>query len=941
MKPFRDKRAVGPSREEQLREAAERKKEIAAKLLRRREIVHIPRSRLERLQSPDQEVRARNTTTANASVSTSTAIQEAHPVALDMRLWDDAATSEIRVVSAVEHLAGHLLHAAVTRQHQTVLLWPGSLRSLSFAHAVATVARWHSGDKRGLRTLVYPAKANFLQPLNHAHIDRGELVRIAQSLDETFPNSNVRVSLKDKDPFWFALNSIRPDEADLIHPTVAELLPHYFADKEFRRWRSCDGDLLRHVKARISNPHHRRALDDGAIKALSDPASAPDAIFAISWRASQDDIMLALRQLRNGRCPDVVALDATRSIRKGNPLWKANLVRFVECLRETWPNSTPPVVVVIDEPHVRDQLRRELEKRASKKSAAAIWLLNSLPGTNGVVCSSTREALIAAGQTEPLTPSARTIHIAITDTEAASVTESIERLRNGALEARWKQSLDEASVYLARLAALPSSTRVLVQWLDEAAVPMTVRSTYAWPVYRSKLEQILHETTFGEKDRLRRIIERGNALWTNYENGTPLARKLADLIEEHTRGAEKGCVVFTRPTARRLAERYFETYDGYPDGAGFEVLRDSVRFVVSRNLNSEAAPRAGETLILVGLDEDSLQFLLLDERVSSPAYVLLTRRNATYLKATLRAIRSTSGFKSLAPRIDTLLNQLPDFQDVDERTLFARSDFVLPTFSFEQGLSSTATEQEENDPNAWLLTLEGGLSIRRSPQSRAYVYDPALSHTPSHGFRGIDVKDLQEGDRLFVMSFELREMTEVALKEAGIPIANDKRFETDLRLYHERINQLGSTLPPGLFGSKVKDMHAQLSAALGPKGDLPTENTVRNWMSVDRFRGKSFEDAKPGAPRKELHFKAFAKIIGLDDYEAVYFWKAVIQPLRGVRRADGRRVSDVYTELLLEPECAVVHRRLRHTVVQALFARAKENVHVIEAIYKPKRGDHE
>jgi hypothetical protein len=67
----------------------------------------------------------------------------------------------------------------------------------------------------------------------------------------------------------------------------------------------------------------------------------------------------------------------------------------------------------------------------------------------------------------------------------------------------------------------------------------------------------------------------------------------------------------------------------------------------------------------------------------------------------------------------------------------------------------------------------------------------------------------------------------------------------------------------------------------------------------------------------------------------VYFWKAVIQPLRGTRRADGRRVSDVYTELLLESESVVVHRRLNQAVVQDLFARAKENVHVIEAIRKP------
>jgi hypothetical protein len=105
---------------------------------------------------------------------------------------------------------------------------------------------------------------------------------------------------------------------------------------------------------------------------------------------------------------------------------------------------------------------------------------------------------------------------------------------------------------------------------------------------------------------------------------------------------------------------------------------------------------------------------------------------------------------------------------------------------------------------------------------------------------------------------------------------------------------------------------------------------------VDRYAGLSFDDAKPGAPRTEAHFKAFAKTLGMNDVHAVYFWKAVIQPLRGVRRADGRRVSDVYAEMLLEPESTVVHRRLRPEVVKMLFERAKENIHTIEAIRKPQ-----
>lgn len=862
------------------------------------------------------------------------------PAFVGMRLWADDGQSQLVPVPAVEHLAGQLLHCAQNDTQRFVLLWPGSVRAVGLAHAVATIARWHQGDKKGLRTLIYPAKANFLQALNHCHLDRKDLIILAQKLYEGAAEKNefVKVPLASKDPFWFSLNSIRTDDDVEIHPTLSELLPHFFADKGFVTWKPCDGDLLRHVKARLNGRAHRHSLNDLTIPLLSDPANAPDALFAISWKASQEDIKKALLQLRGDARPDVLLLDATRSIRKNNPSWKINLVRFLECVHEVWPTAPPAAVVVIDEPHVRNQLIQEMDKRASKKNGSPTWLRGSGLSVRGVLCSVARDGMVASHHVEPVKPGSRDIQVAVTDTEAGEVIQLIDRLRNALANTEWQTPLDEAAGYLSRLAALPSSTRVLSKWLEEAAIPMEVRRNYAWPVYCSNLQQMLNNPAFGERKRLQRIIDRGNDLWHKYENGTPFARKLADLIEEHTRGIEKCCVIFTRPTAKKLAERYFQTYDGYPEGAGFEVLEDSVCWAVSRGLESETVLTGKETLIFAGLDEESLRMLILDERISSPAYVLLTRRNAAYLRITLKAIKGLPGFAGIGERVGKLLNQLPDFPGLDERTLLNRADFVLPTFSFEQGLSTLVTDHDEHDPNAWELIFEDGMVMRKSPQSRAYLYDPALSHTVSRGFRGVDVAHLQEGDRIFVMSFELRELTETALKEAGVPISNDKRFESDMREYHSRITALVKASPGASLTEKVQNVYQDLRAHLAPKINMPVESTVRNWMDVDRFRGVSFEAARPGAPRQEAHFNAFAKTIGLDDFEAIYFWKAVICPLRGVRRSDGRRVSDIYTELLMEPESVVVHRRIKPGVVNQLFSRAKENVHVIDAIHKPNGG---
>lgn len=941
-RPDKGRKPLPDDRAEKQQIAVEQKKALAAKLL----FARAPRVDAESRQTGKAPISSNGAagsasstppgTPPVAPASTRQDPSEAPPATMGLPLWADDASTSLKTASAVEALASQLLHAGQTKFSGLVLLWPGSLRSLGMVHAVACATRWHQGDKQGMRTLVYPAKANFLQTLNHAHVDRIALIRLAQHLVEVKPNPAVTVSLPGKDPFWLALNSVRADASGDIHPTLAELLPHFFADKDFQSWKACDGDLLRYVKARITDLDHRRALSNLSLRALGDIANAPDALLAVSWKASEADIRQCLKSLRKGRQPDVLLLDATRALRRDNPSWKTNIVKFLDCAWEVWRERIPPVLLVIDEPHVRTQLGQELEKRAKKNSPAAAWLLRSGLPVRGAICTVNGDSLMPVSRPEPLKPESRQIVVNVADTEAANVIEMLTRIRSAVTNPAWGNAIDEAAGYLARLAALPSSTRVLVNWLGEADVPMAVRQNYAWPVYKSKLEVIRNDPTFGERQRLDRVIDRGDEMWRNYENGTPLARMLAELIEQRTRGTEKCCLVFTKPTARRLAERYFETYDGYPDGAGFEVLRDCVRFVVSRNLEAELDVPPNETLIFVGLDEVSLRMLVLEPRISSPVYVLLTRRNAAYLKATIKAIRALPGFASLSSRLDVLWQKLPEFPDIDEYTLFKRGDFVLPTFSFEQGLSSVVNEHEEQDPNAWALVLDSGAIVKRSPAARAYLYDPALAHTSTRGFKGVDVSEVQEGDRLFVMSLELRELTEAALKAAGVPISHDRRFEEDLRRYHRTVSDLVAQIPGATLSLRAVHLHEAITHALGPKGAPPAEGTVRAWLDVGRYTGRSFDDAKPGAPRTEAHFKAFAKTLGMNDIHAVYFWKAVIQPLRGVRRADGRRVSDVYAEMLLEPESTVVHRRLRPDVVKMLFERAKENIHTVEAIRKPQ-----
>jgi len=854
------------------------------------------------------------------------------------RSFDGAA---VKVSPSIEGLSGQLL-AIAGGDVEFCLLWPGTMRSLATAHAVATISRWHQGDKRGLRTLLYPARANVFQDLNHVQLDRIAVAKLAAVLyeDPNRPNDRVTVSCPEKDSFFTSLRSVRSPEGIELLPTIGEVLPHFFSDQDFSGWRPCDSDLLKNLKTRLGDLNHTRALNSTSIPKLAAPETAPDAFFALGWRTGAEDIEKALKALKKVGAPNAIVIDLTRASRKANPKWVRSTVRFLELVFEVWKKDRPGVCVVMDEPFVRNQLTQELEKRVAKGVEEARLISNTSLRLKGVPCGAIRDGFIPVGQSEQLEPSPRNIKVEFTDRHASELIAQVEKLRSAVPDVKAQELLSETSKYLSRLASLPCSTRVLVDWLNQTQIPMAVRELYTWPTFRSKLHVLLRAPDFLEKVRLERIIKKCDALWEDYEKGTPFARHLATLIEEHTRGMEKCCVIFTKPTTRRLAERYFETFDGYPEGAGYEVLQDHVRMVVSGSLETELGARGDETLIFAGLDETSIRVLMLDQRVSPRAYLLLTKRNAAFLKANLRAIDSLPAFSSLSTRVRPLIAQLPDFTESDSKSAFTRDDFVLPSFSFEQGLSAAIADDDSRDPNAWELILEGAGSIRRSPTARVYVYDPVYGFTRTRGFRGVDVSSLQEGQKLFVMSGELRELTEASLKDAGIDISHDKQFEVSIRKYHERI--LRATLeqfPTGTMTEHARELCNRMLALQPPPKNLPAEGSIKGWLNVGSLLGIKFEQLTSHAPRQVDHFKAFAQAMGLNDMEAVYYWKAVIQPLRGTRRADGRRISDAYTDLLLEPESAVVHSRMKPEVVEYLFARAEENVYTIEAIKKPIAED--
>lgn len=233
--------------------------------------------------------------------------------------------------------------------------------------------------------------------------------------------------------------------------------------------------------------------------------------------------------------------------------------------------------------------------------------------------------------------------------------------------------------------------------------------------------------------------------------------------------------------------------------------------------------------------------------------------------------------------------------------------------------------------------MEDSTTLYWKPTHDVFVYDPASTDASDRGFRTCEVSSLQPGDKLFVMSADLRELVEAVLKEAGVPIEHDKTFEAALREYHENVIKSLNSLFQGMkLAEQVRQLRMVILEHNKKLADeFPAEQSVRYWVSLGDSADTPFEQLKPRAPMKEAHFAAFAEALGFNSLQTAYYWQRVIMAIRNARRLDGRHVSDLYSYMLLQPEAAMLHSKVSRQTLKILFQKARESIVVVENVRPP------
>ncbi len=676
------------------------------------------------------------------------------------------------------------------------MVWPASLQTLSVVHALATLRRWHEGDKQGVRGLLFPVKTNAFHRLNHLHFDRGSILRIANNLAEVNSNTTVIRSMRDKDPFFFSLTdgSLSPVAGERLNPTIGELLPHFLATPDYVGWKACDSHLLARIRAKLARRAHARALQLNCA-VIGDPHTAPDALFALDGRMSEDELRRACRALVRLGPPEVVLVQATRAVRFEARGWKGRFARFCVMLEDVFGAHAPGVVVVTDDPHAANLLKGALWEQNNKRDASRRWRTPHEYQILGIPSTVGAEGLLPPGAREAACPAPREFDVSIVDADAAKVASKLVHIASDAPGGREAaQPLMAAASFLSRLAALPCGARHISEYLGGPDVSDRTRTAFDWPSHMGAVQEFDRSVGVGDdRSALQECLQRGSQLFGNYHQATPFAHKLAALVANVVTGKKRRvAIVFTNALYRRLAERFLSEYDQYPEGAAFESLRERVHLLSAAHLEEHLDKVEGSTLVFAGLNEDCLRLLLTDDRIPAHSALLMTQRAGQFLRATLKPIVAQPEFKPYKPRRNhpAAVERPADDASVcpPAITCYQRSEWSCRLM-----FRRANTE----------LTLMRGLSgstrtlLSTAATRQRFSVRPCIAARLRCRIQDVPGPLAGAWDKVFIMSAELREMVEQVLRDAGIP-SKQTRHSNRLCGYHEQVQRRLAERFPGV-----------------------------------------------------------------------------------------------------------------------------------------------
>lgn len=848
-------------------------------------------------------------------------------------MYMDGQRSHQYLSPAMRKLADNCLEIAQNKTCNVAMLWPGKIECLPFAHVLACIERWSNGYKLGIRTVFYPATQSSFYPLNHIQADRETIHQITNRVSEVSTGSNVvevKESFPEKDLMLFALNSVADkSKKEQLQPCLNELFPHFYlttGNKKELFDQSYKDNFLKHIVTRLPSRGHKKALKDFSFDKLGDPSTAPDAIFALSYKMKKNELASALQNINGVGKPDLILIDATQSSFSRTNNLRNHITAFIKLVNEKL-SSAPGILIVTDDPQQMAQLRASINAEIVTKR-----IRHFLP-TRGI-CHPFQNKGLESQQPQE-TPSKRgniTIKVDVTDKESSKLIDQAYRYRGQMSElTEVAEALASASLFIRTMSNLPSSKQILNEWLDDSSADEQQRRYYDWIAYKNMVTQSMESgISFELSKKIKIWIRHIDKVIESYESGTPLAIAMADRVISYVKSNFHTLVVLKNQFYVMLAQNYLRAHIGEislsDDQA--ENLYKNVKFISVSNLKSEIRKGYASRLVACFVNSEVLRILMTDKHLPSHVDLLLTQSSATYMYYSLKPVLEFAEFEPYHTRVKTIIDQMKRI-NLEGGGVLPFNDMETPVFSSSL-INTTYKNCDGTERDMLKIIIEDGGVLYRGLHSIVFVYEPAAVESHNHGFRAVHAEKLNSGDRIFVMSDDLHDMVETIFKAAGVKLSNDGKFEKILRLYHRQVLEKSKELFPGGIMERVRGIRAAMTKD-NPKLEGKLSN-VRYWVDLDQAEDKPFNELMPQAPMNFENFEAFLKILGFDSMQIKMFWEGAIKQVRGVRIIDGLHFGDHYSRVLFDPSAATTYDKVPKESLQLLREKALENIYQVTAV---------
>jgi hypothetical protein len=792
---------------------------------------------------------------------------------------------------------------------------------LPVVHALATFERLAEGDFRGMRTILFPTKATTFYELNHLLADRSRIVQLVQEQCDTSGRITPTRDVRGKSDLLMALSTIRTHNPEVPYPTVSELVPTFSYDSAGRSWGNYSEKYLARSLRKLKTAH-ARDLRGKVQGGLGQPETAPDALFGIPYSTKRDDLKRAVSSKAFAEelaQADLVLLDASADMQKTAFRVIQKLPEALEAIVQVLDKKVP-ILLVTDDPVELFTFRKRM-----KEDQNVDVVLHVFPAEGD------GSGLAATPRPSNWVPNDRGlkfIRTEIFDRDASTI--ALRFLTTGqkfSPDHQAFQACQDAAYYLLRLSNLPGGYRDLGDWLEQEGRPDSTRQRLSWAPREARLREVLARGDAGvHGESISKTLESAIDLIELWADATPLALGLANELEDSVERKGYAVAVFLPgrdyiPVAQQFLPRHMAE-----KGRDFDLLKERIDLRTHKELGSVlSGERKYERLVFVGMTDETLRAVLTEERVPAGSVLLLSYKQAENYQKGLLALKTLEALKPYKGRISGLADELTKRLDaVPAPLVLDRLQLRALAFSFE-----SAMDAPDGDEQAfWRLDLEhiGRIFVAR----RVFKYEPD-SDPP---FEPVPVESIREGDAIFVMTDDLKDRVEAALRAKGpSSFMRGITFGKMLEAYHNEVRSRSETLfPANSTADRIRKIQGRMKE-IDPAGTVSTAR-VRYWLDLDGAGGEAARP--PHAARDKESFDAFARALEIPAPLFNGFWVLAINYTRKENRVAGRELADLYTNILFYPESIQVYGKLSGEVIGELQREAVKHVFRVMKIIAPR-----